>query len=316
MKKTALLLALLAFAPVAHVYAQETGRWETRLVSETTPGHWENRSKQVWHEPSVEIQSRKTDDGKVEHVKVETPGYWQTVTERVWVEARTTKVEKKVWVAAQAPHVNPWDDTPKSDPTATGRTEEPTTTPPSQRTEQPATPKASAPAPRPAAAPAPRTLPFPSDKVETDPFVIIGGSSGGQARPTERPVNPYATADSDRVTPAFEPTRVTEVQRAAPEPAQTYVVYAPSPPPAERVVVVRQPSPAPRVVYVQQPSARVYVNDCWPNRYYDNYGYGYGSRRSSYYDDCGPRVRVGVGLGVGVGVRIGRRGGVGLRFGF
>ena len=27
--------------------AQEAGRWETRVVSETTPGHFENRSKSL-----------------------------------------------------------------------------------------------------------------------------------------------------------------------------------------------------------------------------------------------------------------------------
>ena len=140
MKSVLTLVALLTmtatFAPSAR--AQDSGRWETRVVTETTPGHWETRSKQVWQEPWVEVESRKTADGTVEHVKVEHPGRWKTVTERVWVEPTTKKVEKKVWVAAASEYSKPWDDTPR---TATGRTEQPTRELPSTRTEQPTAPR-------------------------------------------------------------------------------------------------------------------------------------------------------------------------------
>jgi hypothetical protein len=94
---TAAFLATLAFAPMAR--AQDAGHFETRVVTETLPGHYEERARQVWHEGWVEIQAHRLFDGRIERVRVAHPGEYRTVMERVWIEGATRQVSRQVWIA-------------------------------------------------------------------------------------------------------------------------------------------------------------------------------------------------------------------------
>jgi len=267
MKKLALIIALVAFAPLAR--AQEAG-------------HWENRSKQVWQEAWIEIEARKAADGSTEQVKVEHPGQWKTVTERVWVKDEPKKAEKPAPAKKTDDYVKPWDDAPKSAP---GRTEKPQPAPaPSPRTEKPLAPPA----------PAPRTLPAPTERPTSDPFSDLGDAKPKVVVPA--PAGPKEKFERDPlvVIPAPQPAppppvveRVVVIREPRPPIILSEGPEGPSRRTCERVYVER-PCVERRVIYVDPcPPRRVIYEDCGPRV---RVGVGFG---------------VGVRIGRHVGVRFG-----------
>lgn len=74
------------------------GHYETRIVSETIPGHFVEQPKQVWQPRWIEVREIRHHDGRIERVRIEHPGTWTTVIERVWVEPVTVARERQVWI--------------------------------------------------------------------------------------------------------------------------------------------------------------------------------------------------------------------------
>jgi hypothetical protein len=110
--------AVLMFGGAARadeVVIRTGGHYETRLVTVTEPGHFENRERRVWVPETVTYERRErrvrcltvdacgvtiaTTRVVCETVPVTHPGYWTTTCERVWVEGCTHTVERQVWVA-------------------------------------------------------------------------------------------------------------------------------------------------------------------------------------------------------------------------
>jgi hypothetical protein len=260
LKKILVFTFFLAFAPLAR--AQDAGHWETRVFTEVSPGHYEIRARQVWHDAWVEVTTRILTDGTIERVRIHHEGRWSTVTERVWVQGEERTVRRRVWVRDRVEYVNPWDETPR-----TCRTEAPTVITPPVRTEEPV----SAP-----------MLPQPTDKVERDPFEGLERSRPVPAQTPEKvEVDPLVPTPAPAPP---QPPQVILVQPPAPPPREVVLVETPAPPP-QSVVVVREP--APRVVCVETYPHRVSYDGCWPR-----VGVGLG---------VGLRVTRHVGVGVRIG---------------